>query len=431
MTRHAKNHQRARAIVLCGLAICVLLYPSGGRADDGSDLAFVEEFALMVKRVEKLEADHLAAIRPVRGLIAAIRRSNRFRGHRKYAKRIRQAAGRYPKLADRAEAIPVAISRNRDILRSLSRAFDHLGRTLPGVAECARRGRRRRCERAFAALKAGPTVADTKKLVRRALEDFKSVVARFEGTYGSIQQARKSLVASSGRNGENQNSEPPYMPALQKKAGEGDPSAMLTYGLALLEGKSLPQDAGAAAKWIGAAAGAGDRRAVYLLSILLEDGIGVDRDPKAAAELLNKAAETGLPQALFLRAQKTADTRPGRALRDIKVAAAQAYKPAVRVLKLMVGQQQRRKLSESKPARAEPKPASSTALVPGAGKNVLIAIQALLNRLGYEAGTPNGNLSPETKAAIVMFQISENLVTDGQPSTGLRDRIIEVLRKAN
>ncbi len=52
-------------------------------------------------------------------------------------------------------------------------------------------------------------------------------------------------------------------------------------------------------------------------------------------------------------------------------------------------------------------------LKPGSKGNEVMELQKFLNNAGYTIGTPNGFFGPKTKAAVIKFQIANNLKGDG------------------
>lgn len=54
-------------------------------------------------------------------------------------------------------------------------------------------------------------------------------------------------------------------------------------------------------------------------------------------------------------------------------------------------------------------------------------VQKLLNRLGYDAGTPDGLLGETTRVAIRSFQRDQRMSETGEITDTLVDRLIEAL----
>ena len=77
------------------------------------------------------------------------------------------------------------------------------------------------------------------------------------------------------------------------------------------------------------------------------------------------------------------------------------------------------------PNEAPAKTEEAAAPTPSADRNLVIAIQALLNRLGYASGPPTGQMNDETTSAIIAYQAVSGLTPDGLPSTALRDHLVK------
>jgi len=164
----------------------------------------------------------------------------------------------------------------------------------------------------------------------------------------------------------------------------------------------------------------GDRRAMMLLSLFYGEGIGGPVDATKSRDYLDQAADALLPEALFARAKLTAETSPDAALRDIRLAAAEGFVPALQVYATLDYWENYAQKNDA-----------ITPPAPKIAKGDLIAIQAMLNSLGYQAGPPLGKLTGETTAAIVAFQEKESLPTDGLPSNALRDQLVKALEGGN
>jgi localization factor PodJL len=87
---------------------------------------------------------------------------------------------------------------------------------------------------------------------------------------------------------------PPGISAsLRDATAAGQPNAQYELAMRLIEGRGVPKDQPAAARWFERAALAGLAPAQYRLGSLYEKGIGVNRDPAAAKRWYLKAAEAG------------------------------------------------------------------------------------------------------------------------------------------
>jgi localization factor PodJL len=103
---------------------------------------------------------------------------------------------------------------------------------------------------------------------------------------------------------------PPGISAsLRDATAAGQPDAQYELATRLLEGRGVPKDQPAAARWFERAALAGLAPAQYRLGSLYEKGVGVNRDPAAAKRWYLKAAEAGNARAAHNLA--VMDTDPG------------------------------------------------------------------------------------------------------------------------
>lgn len=249
------------------------------------------------------------------------------------------------------------------------------------------------------------------------------------------------IVCVSGETKDPGVAQQPRVPEELLIAAEGnDPTALITVAMAHLKGMldySSPEEA---VYLLESAAGQGDRRAMLLLSFLMEAGIGTPAHEKSARQLLWEAADLGLPEALFLRAEKTAETDPSAAFRDIRLAAAQGYVPALEVydkLETPASDRTSNSAQTTRPGDApnqtwqpsemqsgsDPAPANDGSY----DRMTVMAIQAMLNQLGFDAGSPDGNLTTSTVSAIVLFQLNQNMPTDGKPTVAVRDKLMSAL----
>jgi localization factor PodJL len=86
---------------------------------------------------------------------------------------------------------------------------------------------------------------------------------------------------------------PGISPSLRDAVAAGLPTAQYELAMRLFEGRGLPKDQPAAARWFERAASLGFAPAQYRLGSMYEKGIGVTRDPAAAKRWYLKAAEAG------------------------------------------------------------------------------------------------------------------------------------------
>ena len=72
-----------------------------------------------------------------------------------------------------------------------------------------------------------------------------------------------------------------------------------------------------------------------------------------------------------------------------------------------------------------PNPASPTAIMPTEELR-LLAIQTALNQIGYGPIEANGEMTPETTAAIRAFQLEYGLTPNGTVDQNLIDRMVAI-----
>ncbi len=105
---------------------------------------------------------------------------------------------------------------------------------------------------------------------------------------------------------------PAGIPAsLRDATAAGQPNAQYELAMRLIEGRGLPKDQPAAARWLERAASAGLAPAQYRLGSMYEKGIGVTRDPAAAKRWYLKAAEAGNARAAHNLAVMSAEPGEG------------------------------------------------------------------------------------------------------------------------
>jgi localization factor PodJL len=105
---------------------------------------------------------------------------------------------------------------------------------------------------------------------------------------------------------------PPGISAsLRDATAAGQPNAQYELAMRLFEGRGLPKDQPAAARWFERAASLGLAPAQYRLGSMYEKGIGVIRDPAAAKRWYLKAAEAGNARAAHNLAVMSAEPGDG------------------------------------------------------------------------------------------------------------------------
>ncbi|MGI9356692.1 MAG: peptidoglycan-binding protein [Rhizobiaceae bacterium] len=108
--------------------------------------------------------------------------------------------------------------------------------------------------------------------------------------------------------------------ALIAAAESGDAKALFQIGMRYSEGNGVKRDMKASAKWFGHAAEQGFAPAQYSVGSLYEKGIGVDRDIDKASMLYEKAAEQGNARAMHNLAVIAATGNPPSTAPDMNTA---------------------------------------------------------------------------------------------------------------
>jgi localization factor PodJL len=274
--------------------------------------------------------------------------------------------------------------------------------------------------------------------------------------------------------------------ALRKAAQDGDPAAQFEVARRFSEGRAIPQDLEAAADWYQRAAAQGLAPAQYALATLYEKGNGLEQDVAMAEMWYKRAADQGNRKAMYNLAVMLSAGAKGTpdyagagpwfrraaelGLRDSQfnlgvmharglgvakdnieafkwfwVAAAQGDSEAQGFrdrISAEMSEEERARADEIarswRPARLVQEanfvtvPAALTqgevtrdpglqqALDP---EVVLRATQTLLNRLGYNAGPPDGLMGPRTRNAIRSFERSVGWPETGRATPRLLNRM--------
>jgi hypothetical protein len=173
------------------------------------DLAFIIEFVGLSDLIEGFEEKHFAARKPLTEFVDEIQRTNRFKGHKEYAKPL-EASGRvYAMLARDAENAFVADPRNADMVESFANVIALYEVLFPKLAECARRGLQAYCLAVFDSIDGQPGYGDASDTVARVASE---IVAAFEAKYGSFASARGSIQNARAESGDDD--PPPESPVM-------------------------------------------------------------------------------------------------------------------------------------------------------------------------------------------------------------------------
>lgn len=184
----------------------------------------------------------------------------------------------------------------------------------------------------------------------------------------------------------------------QRAAEQGNVNAMHNLAVLYAGDGGDNADYRSAVKWFQAAASHGLRDSQFNLGILYEAGLGVQSDLAQAYVWFSLAAARG-------------DTEAGKRAERVKLQLADdALQQADAAIAAWTAEPLRDDANAQDAVSAGPSEADQTSAADG---DTVRTAQALLQKLGYDVGTPDGLLGPRTEAAIKLFQ--ERL---GQPATG-------------
>ncbi|MDP2123589.1 MAG: peptidoglycan-binding protein [Parvibaculum sp.] len=190
----------------------------------------------------------------------------------------------------------------------------------------------------------------------------------------------------------------------EKAATSGNVKAMHNLAVIHAEGRGTAQDFVTAAKWFEEAANYGLGDSQYNLAVLNERGLGIEKNATEAYKWLAIAAKGGDKGAAAKRDALAATMDAGE-LAKAKVATEtwRAKTPAP--------------LANGDISSLKSWDVSSLgnlgnkAAVPA--RDAIARTQALLNRLGYDAGSPDGQMGPRTRDALLDYQMTEGLEATG------------------
>ncbi|HHB82614.1 MAG TPA: hypothetical protein ENK61_03985 [Devosia sp.] len=267
---------------------------------------------------------------------------------------------------------------------------------------------------------------------------------------------------------------------LRQTAANGDPRAQFEVGAIFGEGRAITQDLAAAAKWYERAAAQGFAPAGYRLANMLENGIGVEKDLASARLWYQLAADAGNRMSMHNLASLLASGQLGEqqfesaahwferagslGLTDSQfnlgmlyarglgvpqslensfkwfslaanagdADAAKARDDIARSLDANIVAQLNNEILAWEPAqlniRANFAPIGSWSdnFDPGPeieAREVVEKVQAALNGIGFDAGTPDGLIGPKTVEAITGFETQAGMT----PSGKVNPRLLAVL----
>lgn len=200
----------------------------------------------------------------------------------------------------------------------------------------------------------------------------------------------------------------------EKAARSGNVKAMHNLAVIHAEGRGTAQDFKTASEWFTQAADHGLGDSQYNLAILNERGLGIPKDLVAAYKWLDIAAKGG-DQGAAAKRDALARELSAEDLAKAKVASATW-----------------RATTPDATANGDITPlkhwdvSTLTGSDDAATTTNIARVQELLNRLGYNAGSPDGLMGPRTRDAILEYQMTEGLATTGtvthETLTSLRAR---------
>ena len=261
-------------------------------------------------------------------------------------------------------------------------------------------------------------------------------------------------------------------PAMREAAARGDAKAQFAVGLRYGEGQGIAQSWTEAARWFGFAAASGLAPAQYRLAVLYERGLGVVKDAGKARSWYMRAAEQGNVKAMHNLGVAAGDVPGGKpdyakaakwyaeaaafgladsqfnlgileahglgvernlaeAYKWFSLAAASGDAEAAKqrdLVKLQIEPQalaaveQALKTWKAQPlnqAANEPAAPAPGAADASTNKTLVARAQALLNKLGYDVGPPDGALGARTRDAIKSFERRNGVAETGDVTVPL------------
>ena len=209
----------------------------------------------------------------------------------------------------------------------------------------------------------------------------------------------------------------------EKAADKGNARAMHNLAVIKAMGTHGGADLPTATRWFHEAAALGVKDSQFNLGILYGQGMGVPQNLAEAYKWFAIAAKTGDGDAAAKR-DEVAGVMDAETLKRAKASVAK-WKAETRVVGANKVEIPAEWVSAASNRKAPSKVAAAAASGP-AGKEVKRA-QAMLNRLGYDVGKPDGQAGPRTRTAVAAFQRTWSL-----PPTGRLDRAtLNALEDAN
>lgn len=193
----------------------------------------------------------------------------------------------------------------------------------------------------------------------------------------------------------------------------GNAKAMHNLAVLYAEGAGGTPDFKDAAKWFEAAANFGVKDSLFNLGILYARGLGVEKDLAASYKWFAIAAEQGDRDA----AKKRDDV--ANSMDQATLAAARLMVENFKIQTPLPGAN--KVVTDPEWATS---PTQATKASTGVGpivdyESMVLEAQTQLNKLGFDTGTPDGQMGPRTRSAISAFQRSLGLTETGSVDAAL------------
>ncbi|MES0879914.1 peptidoglycan-binding protein [Roseibium sp. SCP14] len=208
----------------------------------------------------------------------------------------------------------------------------------------------------------------------------------------------------------------PKAKAWYARAAEaGNAKAMHNLAVLYAEGGGGEPNYAEAAKWFEAAANYGVKDSLFNLGILYAGGIGVDKDLVASYKWFAIAADQGDPEAAKRR-DDVANMMDQETLANARL--------AVEGFTLTTPDAAANKVTlEPSWADSASIPAAKASVTTVDNTAMIKEAQDKLNYLGFDTGTPDGQMGPRTRSAIRAFQRSLGLTETGEVDRKLVDEL--------
>ncbi len=224
---------------------------------------------------------------------------------------------------------------------------------------------------------------------------------------------------------------------IGRSAAKGLPVAQYRYAKLHEKGLGVPKDLALAREWTEKAAKGGNVKAMHDLAVFFAEGEGGPQSYAGAVEWFRKAAEFGVVDSQYnlgVMYEQGLGISPDltEALFWYAVAAKQGDASApgkvqelASGMSIDVAQKTRARAASWRSARANSISNGRFGAQPWNTGNPLQVkgVQTALNAMGYDVGTPDGNMGPATTRAIRAYQSDAGLAVTGKISAELIDSL--------